>query len=102
VSSRAKVNACLTLALAVVFYGFFQVCKQLPALGQINPFANNPYDAVGSFATQFAAFSALLSLLRAFRPYPSLTGYAVFSGPLRLVRDEGHAQQDQHDAVRLA
>lgn len=68
-SKRYKVNACLTLLLAVVFYLFWQVCKQQPALAQVATFTEDPYDAVGSFATQFAMFTALLTMIRAFRPY---------------------------------
>ena len=64
-----KVNACLTLILAVLFYLFWQVCKQQPALARVATFTEDPYDAVGSFGTQFAVFTALLSMIRAFRPY---------------------------------
>ena len=64
-----KVNACLTLVLAVVFYLFWQICKQQPDLARVATFAEDPYDAVGSFGTQFAIFLALLSMIRAFRPY---------------------------------
>jgi hypothetical protein len=64
-----KVFACLTLVLAVVFYLFWQICKQQPALAQVATFTDDPYDAVGSFGTQFAIFAALLSMIRAFRPY---------------------------------
>ncbi len=66
-----KVNACLTFVLAVVFYLFWQVCKQQPALAQVATFTEDPYDAVGSFATQFALFTGLLTMVRAFRPYDS-------------------------------
>ncbi len=52
-----------------MFYLFFQISKHQPALSQVNAFAEDPYDAVGSFGTQFAVFTALLSLVRAFRPY---------------------------------
>lgn len=69
---QMKANACLIFALAGVFYLFWQVCKQQPALAHVNAFANDPYDAVGSFSTQFALFSALLVLLCAFRPYQAL------------------------------
>ena len=68
-----KIHACLTFVLAVVFYLFWQVCKQQPALAQVATFTEDPYDAVGSFATQFALFTALLTMVRAFRPYPSET-----------------------------
>jgi len=66
---QLKVNACLTFVLAALFYLFFQISKHQPALSQVNAFAEDPYDAVGSFGTQFAVFTALLSLVRAFRPY---------------------------------
>ena len=66
-----KVNACLTLVLAMLFYLFWQICKQQPALAQVATFTEDPYDAVGSFATQFAVFVALLTMIRAFRPYQS-------------------------------
>ena len=68
-SKQYKVNACLTLVLALLFYLFWQICKQQPALAQVATFTEDPYDAVGSFGTQFAVFAALLSLIRAFRPY---------------------------------
>ncbi len=66
---RYKVNACLTFVLAVLFYLFWQICKQQPALAQVATFTEDPYDAVGSFGTQFAIFAALLTMIRAFRPY---------------------------------
>jgi hypothetical protein len=66
---RLKVSALLTFVLAVLFYLFFQISKHQPALSQVNAFADDPYDAIGSFGVQFALFTALLSLLRAFRPY---------------------------------
>jgi hypothetical protein len=79
-----KVNACLTVILAVMFYLFFQLCKQQPALAHVNAFANDPYDAVGSFGTQFAVFAALLYVVRAFRRYqPS---WALDGQQLLLVR----------------
>jgi hypothetical protein len=66
---QLKVNACLTLVLAVLFYLFWQISKHQPALLHVNAFADDPYDAVGSFGTQVALFTALLSVVRAFRPY---------------------------------
>lgn len=68
-SRELKVNACLTVALAVLFYLFWQISKHQPALAQVNTFADDPYDAVGSFGTQLAVFTALLTVVRAFRPY---------------------------------
>lgn len=64
-----KMYACLTFLLAVLFYLFWQICKQQPALAHVATFTEDPYDAVGSFGTQFALFTALLSIVRAFRPY---------------------------------
>jgi hypothetical protein len=69
---QSKVNACLALALAILLYLFFQVSKHQPALAQVNAFADDPYDAIGSFGVQFVAFTALLSFIRAFRPYQSV------------------------------
>ncbi|MDQ2884702.1 MAG: hypothetical protein M3Y39_01295 [Chloroflexota bacterium] len=66
---RLKVSALLTFVLAILFYLFFQISKHQPALSQVNAFADDPYDSIGSFGVQFALFTALLSLLRAFRPY---------------------------------
>ncbi|BCL78295.1 hypothetical protein ccbrp13_07600 [Ktedonobacteria bacterium brp13] len=68
-SKRLRVAACLTAVLAVLFYLFFQVSKHNVALSPVNAFANDPYDSVGSFGVQFALFTALLTLVRAFRPY---------------------------------
>src|SRR2546426_172072 len=66
---QLKVNACLTFVLAALFYLFWQISNQQPALLHVNAFAVDPYDAVGSFSTQVALFTATLSVIRAFRPY---------------------------------
>ena len=71
---RYKLNACLTLLLAVLFLLFFQISKHQPALAGVNAFAEDPYDAVGSFGVQFAVFTALLALIRAFRSYKTKAG----------------------------
>jgi|SRR5215467_2207071 len=68
-SRQLKVTALITFVLAVLFYLFFQVSKHNLALSQVNAFAEDPYDAVGSFGVQLAMFTALLTLVRAFRPY---------------------------------
>ncbi len=68
-SRQLKVGACLTFVLAVIFYLFFQISKHQSALSQVNAFADDPYDSVGSIGVQLAMFTAILSLLRAFRPY---------------------------------
>jgi hypothetical protein len=70
----------------VLFYLFFQISKHNADLSQVNAFADDPYDAVGSFAVQFALFTALLSLVRAFRPYQP--GKALDSQQLLLLRGE--------------
>jgi hypothetical protein len=70
-SRSVKVSALLTLGLAVLFFFFFDNCKHAPALSPVNAFAEDPYDSVGSFGVQLAAFFALLAVIRAFRPYPS-------------------------------
>jgi len=69
--AKAKVSGGLGVGLAVLFYLFFQISKQQPDLARVNAFANDPYDAVGSFAVQFALFVAVISLIRALRRYSS-------------------------------
>ncbi len=66
---QLKVNACLTFVLAALFYLFFQIAKHYPALSAVNAFADDPYDSVGTAGVQLAMFTAILSLVRAFRPY---------------------------------
>ena len=66
---QLKITACITFGLALLFYLFFQTSKQNAVLSPVNAFANDPYDAVGSFGVQLAMFTALLTLIRAFRPY---------------------------------
>ncbi len=67
---RLKLAALFVFGLSILFYFFFDFCKHAPALGAANPFAEDPFDAVGSFGIQLALLSALLTLIRAFRPYP--------------------------------
>jgi hypothetical protein len=50
--------------MALLFYVFFSATKHVHQFAIINPFAEDPYDAVGSFAVQIALFLALLSCLR--------------------------------------
>ena len=66
---QIKVNACLTFVLAALFYLFFQITKHQPTLSVVNAFADDPYDSVGTAGIQLAMFTAILSLVRAFRPY---------------------------------
>jgi len=66
-----KGSALLTFGLAILLFPFFEICKHAPALSLVNAFAEDPYDAVGSFGIQLAPFLSLLAVLRAFRPYPT-------------------------------
>ena len=68
-SKSLKISAVLCIGLAIIFYYFFQTTKHVPSLAAVNAFGEDPYDAVGSFAVQFAAFTSLLTFIRAFRPY---------------------------------
>jgi hypothetical protein len=71
-SSRSfKTLSVLVLLLVFFFWAFFDISKKAALLAVVNPFADDPYDAVGSFGLQLALFAVLLSLLRAFRPYYS-------------------------------
>jgi len=59
------VTILITLA-AIVFYLFFQLNKGGP-FRDINPFGEDPYDAVGSFAIQGALLIGILTYARALR-----------------------------------
>jgi hypothetical protein len=65
--------------LALLFFLFFDQSKHQPVLASVNPFLDDPFDAVGSFGIQLALLAVLLSLARLFRPYPNgrLSNYAV-------------------------
>jgi hypothetical protein len=69
VPKSSKVNACLIAIVAIVFYVFWELCKQVPVLAQVATFTEDPYDAIA--AVPFAIFLAFLTVLRAFRPYQS-------------------------------
>jgi hypothetical protein len=56
----------LILVAAVVFYLFFQVNKRSPFV-EANPFAVDPYDAVGSIAIQVALLVSILTYARILR-----------------------------------
>src|SRR5215831_8066439 len=70
-SRSVKVSALLTMGLTILLYFFFDRCKHAPALSSVNPFAEDPYDSVGSLGVQLAPFFALIAILRAFRTYSS-------------------------------
>jgi len=60
-----RVTALITFA-AIVFYLFFQINKGGP-FRDINPFGQDPYDVVGSFAIQGALLIGTLTYARALR-----------------------------------
>lgn len=71
-----KSDSVRSFFLALVFYGFFEASKHISLLAHVNPFADDPYDGIGSIAVQLALFLGLVSLLRSFRLYQA-------SGPSR-------------------
>lgn len=60
-----RVTALMTFC-AIVFYVFFQINKGEP-FRDINPFGEDPYDAIGSFAIQIALLIGILTYARALR-----------------------------------
>jgi hypothetical protein len=69
VPQALKRNAVIVFALGSLFYWSFMFAKHDPALRDVIPFGDDPYDAVGSFGVMVGMLIALLSLVRAFRPY---------------------------------
>ncbi len=69
VMNRLKFAAGAILGLSIFFFIFFEICKHAPIIGAANPFAEDPYDAVGSFGIFLAFVCALLMVVRTFRPY---------------------------------
>jgi hypothetical protein len=68
-ANRRKLISLSVFLLAILFFVFFDRSKHVNALAEVNPFSVDPFDAVGSFGVQFALFTALLSLVRVYRPY---------------------------------
>jgi hypothetical protein len=66
---RWKSDSLRSLFLVLMFYGFFEASKHVSSIAKVNPFADDPYDGIGSIAVQLALFLGLLSVLRSFRPY---------------------------------
>ena len=62
-------NSVIVFGLALLFSWSFMFAKHDPALRGVIPFGEDPYDAVGSFAFIIGMLIALVSLVRAFRPY---------------------------------
>ncbi len=54
----------LTFTASLIFWAFFQISKK-PAFATVNPFAEDPVDAIGSIAVQVAIAVSLLTLERA-------------------------------------
>ena len=65
------------LFLSGLFIVLFDRAKHDPDLVCVNPFAVDPYDAVGSFGVQLALAAGVLSALRAFRPAVPGESFAV-------------------------
>lgn len=65
-----KIITLTTCLQTILFVLFFDFSKHNAALAPLNPFIEDPFDAVGSFAIQLSAAAALLALLRILRPYP--------------------------------
>jgi len=56
--------ALLTFTASLIFWAFFQISKS-PNFLAVNPFANDPVDAIGSIAVQVALAVSILTLARA-------------------------------------
>jgi hypothetical protein len=67
-NSPHRTSALLVCGLSLVFSYAFFLLKHHPAFRDIIPFADDPYDAVGSFALIAANFLAAISLARVFLP----------------------------------
>jgi hypothetical protein len=64
-----RINALSLAILGSAFCLFFQVSKHQPRWSGVNPFGDDPYDSVASYAVQFVLFLVVISLVRAFRRY---------------------------------
>ena len=62
-----RIAAIVSLLLTAVFIHFFNRAKRDAALAAVNPFAGDPFDAVGSFGIQLGFICATLAVIRAFR-----------------------------------
>jgi hypothetical protein len=69
ITRQFRVFSLGILILAFLFLVFFDRSKHAPVLRAANPFNVDPYDAVGSFGVLLSLFTALPTVLRAFRPY---------------------------------
>lgn len=69
VPSKFRASAVILFLLAILFFLFFDISKQNEQFGPVNPFGEDPYDAISTFALQASLFFSLLAGFRAFRPY---------------------------------
>ncbi|MGC1460133.1 MAG: hypothetical protein WA825_17790 [Steroidobacteraceae bacterium] len=74
-----RLLSLLTLLLAGLFWFSFDHLKHSPALSSLIPFANDPYDSIGSFAAILAIPLAVLATVRAFRSsgFVPMTGGSI-------------------------
>ena len=68
-TTRRKIDSLVVIGVGAAFQWFFMFTKHDPALRPIIPFGNDPYDALGSFATIVNILLFLLLLWRTFRSY---------------------------------
>lgn len=64
VATHLQRAALLTFTASLIFWAFFQISKS-PNFAAVNPFAEDPVDAIGSIAVQVALAVSLLTLARA-------------------------------------
>lgn len=74
--------AILTTITSLVFWVFFAWSKSQP-FAEVNPFAVDPYDAIGSFAFQLAIALSILSLARSFQQRRNVNNLQRFPFILR-------------------
>jgi hypothetical protein len=60
IATRLLRATLLTFMASLIFWAFFQLSKS-PAFAAVNPFAEDPVDAIGSIAVQVALAVSLLS-----------------------------------------
>ncbi len=81
---RLRLLAWLVLLQALLFFFFFQFTKHYELVVHINPFANDPFDAVSSFGLQLSVLSALMAIVRLIRPYEAAQQSTREAAVLRL------------------
>lgn len=69
VPTKVKVHSVILLILAILFFLFFDISKHNPEFSPVNPFADDPYDAISTYALQGSIFFTLLALIRSYRKY---------------------------------